>query len=342
LSKETVKELSILIVTWNSAGTIEKVLKELLQEVKDLAAQILVWDNASEDESAQLIESFSEVVLIRSSKNIGYCEAINRLFALAPESSYYLTLNPDALPLPGSIKRLIESVDKDRSVAAATPKLLRSDPSFIATAPAIIDAAGMFFTPQFRHLDRGSGEIDQGQYDTPAYVPGGTGAALLLKGAYLNELALSTREDRLEMLDERFFAYREDAELALRIIRQGYRTRYVPESTFLHVRRVTPERRREIPAELNSISVRNRFLLQDSHFIAEAPTWFRLATGWRNLLVRLATLVSERSSAVGLKEARNLIAESAKLRSSLYSRQQISNREFWRRVSTEIPIRETA
>lgn len=342
LSKETVTDLSILIVVWNHERTIGKVLTSLIESLRGISHKILLWDNCSNDNSLLEIERVSEVTVYRSDKNLGYCEAVNRLIALAPVSRYYLTLNPDALPLNGAIQQMIQVCDRDEVVAAATPKLLRACESLETPSNRVLDAAGMFFTSSFRHLDRGSGEIDHGQYDTPSYVPGGTGAALLLKGVLLPELALSKLEDRLEMLDERFFAYREDAELALRIVRLGYRTRYVPDANFLHVRRVTPERRSKLPTSLNTMSVRNRFLLQDSHFLPEAPLTSVVATSARNLLVRLAARTIERDSLTGLEEASNLIMRSSALKDSLNARQKISNQEFWDRISRAEIIRETA
>ena len=65
-----------------------------------------------------------------------------------------------------------------------------------------------------------------------------------------------------EYFDEAFFAYREDADLAWRAQWMGWRCLYVPEAQGHHVRRVLPERRAELPAEINMHSFKNRFLLR--------------------------------------------------------------------------------
>src|SRR2546430_5142538 len=65
-----------------------------------------------------------------------------------------------------------------------------------------------------------------------------------------------------QYFDEDFFAYREDADLAWRCRLLGWNSIYVPAAVAKHRRRVTPERRAELPREINYHSVKNRFLLR--------------------------------------------------------------------------------
>ena len=65
-----------------------------------------------------------------------------------------------------------------------------------------------------------------------------------------------------QYFDEDFFAYREDADLAWRAQWMGWKCLYVPEARGFHVRRVLPERRSILPADINMHSFKNRFLLR--------------------------------------------------------------------------------
>jgi GT2 family glycosyltransferase len=65
-----------------------------------------------------------------------------------------------------------------------------------------------------------------------------------------------------EFFDEDFFAYREDADLAWRAQILGWRCLYIPAAVGWHVRRVTPERREQLPHLINWHSVKNRFLMR--------------------------------------------------------------------------------
>src|SRR2546430_5993488 len=72
-----------------------------------------------------------------------------------------------------------------------------------------------------------------------------------------------------QYFDEDFFAYREDADLAWRCRLLGWNSIYVPAAVAKHRRRVTPERRSELPKAINYHSVKNRFLLRLNNMTAQ-------------------------------------------------------------------------
>jgi GT2 family glycosyltransferase len=65
-----------------------------------------------------------------------------------------------------------------------------------------------------------------------------------------------------EFFDEDFFAYREDADVAWRAQLMGWQCLYKTLSVSWHVRRVTPERFKELPDLINRHSIKNRFLMR--------------------------------------------------------------------------------
>ena len=121
----------------------------------------------------------------------------------------------------------------------------------------IIDSTGIYFTPNMRHLDRGAEEIDRGQYDRPQYVFGASGAAAFFRRSFIDDVSVEG-----EFFDEEFFAFREDADLAWRAQLMGWKCLYVPTAVAWHVRRVTPERRENLPLIINWHSAKNRFLMR--------------------------------------------------------------------------------
>jgi GT2 family glycosyltransferase len=108
-----------------------------------------------------------------------------------------------------------------------------------------------------RHLDRGADMPDAGQFEKPEEVFGPSGAAAMYRRKALDHVAIDG-----QFFDEEFFAYREDADLAWRCRLYGWTSIYIPSAVALHRRRVTPERRRSLPKEINYHSVKNRFLLR--------------------------------------------------------------------------------
>src|SRR5207244_1165265 len=106
-------------------------------------------------------------------------------------------------------------------------------------------------------LERGGVEPGLGQFDEPGARLGASGAAALYRPVARRTVAIDG-----QYFDEDFFAYREDADLAWRCRLLGWNSIYVPAAVAQHRRRVTPERRRELPKEINYHSVKNRFLLR--------------------------------------------------------------------------------
>ena len=154
-------------------------------------------------------------------------------------------------------------------------KLRRLLPDLSRADPPTLDSTGIVFRRDFRHLDRGSGEVDRGQWDREEEVFGATAAAALYRRAMIEDVSVDG-----EFFDEAFFAYREDADVAWRAQLLGWGCLYVPGAVGYHVRSVLPERRREVPAVLNRHSVKNRFLMRIKN--ADAAVWRRC--GLRGLL----------------------------------------------------------
>jgi GT2 family glycosyltransferase len=151
----------------------------------------------------------------------------------------------------------VDAASHDSRVGSVCGKLLRWSPQQSSELSNVIDSTGVFFTRNMRHLDRGSEESDAGQYDQPQFVFGATGAAALYRRSMIDDVSVFG-----EFFDEAFFADREDADVAWRAQLMGWNCLYVPRAVAWHVRRVTPERREQLPLIINWHSVKNRFLMR--------------------------------------------------------------------------------
>ena len=250
----------VSVVTFNSARYLASCLDSLdAQTYRNI--EIRLWDNASKDRSLEVAAARSRSVSVEaSSRNVGFCAAHNRIIS-STASDYVLVLNPDVELAPDYTETLVRALEKDTSAGSATGKLRRWFPGRMEPSPqgeeATLDTTGMYFTKNQRHLDRGAGEADRGQYECSEYVFGASGAAAFYRRAMLDDIRMGN-----EYFDESFFAYREDADLAWRAQWMGWRCLYVPEALGRHVRRVLPERRAALPPEINMHSFKNRFLLR--------------------------------------------------------------------------------
>jgi GT2 family glycosyltransferase len=285
----------VTIVTYNSSRFLPQCLESLRsQEYRDFSAAL--WDNASEDSSPELVAEAGDLLQTThfSARNIGFCAAHNRLIRSA-DSEYVLVLNPDVVLDRAFLRVLVSAMETDLTAGSATGKLWRRDDSALpgtsSRSARILDSTGIYFTRNQRHLDRGSGEIDTGKYEQSEYVFGASGAAAFYRRRMLDEVAAGG-----EYFDEAFFAYREDADLSWRAQWLGWTCLYVPEAQAFHVRRVLPERRSILPADINMHSFKNRFLLRLKNM--DAGTYARLLfpITARDLSALAYVLVRERSS----------------------------------------------
>ncbi len=333
------------IVTYNSAETIASaVLSIASQEGFTLGENLLlqITDNASHDETRTVINTqycgsqiSGRAALVENTINKGFTGAHNEgiTTALATDAEYVLLLNPDVRLKKNALSHLVAALEADSQAGSACPKLHRAEgPELEPVVPARFDSTGMFITPSIRHFDRGSEELDAGQYDCDEYVFGASGAAVLMRRSFLWDVAKgrTATGTTVEVFDEAFFAYREDADLAWRAQWLGWKCRYVPAAAGYHRRTVLPERRASLPKELNAYSVRNRFLLQANNWQVFANLRCIPAAVLRNVLVVGAACTNELSSFGALSEAIRLFPRALRRRHALLRRKRVSPWEMAR------------
>jgi len=271
--------VSVLIVTWNSAQYLEKCFESIdRQQYRNV--EVVVVDNASTDGTRELLCAREAAWhVFYNAKNVGFAAGQNQAIRAA-KGEWLLCLNPDMVLAEDFIGRLVEAGTAHVEAGSVCGKLLRWDPGSTPERTRIVDSTGIYFTGNMRHLDRGAEERDDGQYDRLQWVFGATGAAAMFRRSMVEAASVDG-----EFFDEDFFSYREDADLAWRAQLMGWKCLYVPVAVAWHVRRVTPERREQLPLLVNWHSVKNRFLMRGKN----ASGWlcWRLfwPVAWRDLMI---------------------------------------------------------
>lgn len=282
--------VTVAIVTHNSSRFIRFCLKHVFeQDCPHL--EIIVVDNASADETLEILGSFHHHVRVISNReNIGFAAAQNQAIRLST-SDWVLTLNPDVRLTPDFITMMVRAGEADDHIGSVSGKLLSMAPDFQIPAEPVLDSTGIYFTPALRHFDRASREPDRGSYENFEYVFGVTGAAALYRRRMIDDISVFG-----EFFDSAFFAYREDADIAWRAQLLGWKCLYTPQAIAYHVRSVLPSNRRSTAALLNMHSVKNRFLLRSKNITFRV--WLRHlpAIVFRDVVVVFACLLRERTS----------------------------------------------
>ena len=271
--------VSVTIVTYNSGRYIKRCLESVLGQ-KGPDIEVIVVDNNSTDGTCDLLEQFEDrCVIVRNPKNLGFAAAQNQAI-LRSRGNWILTLNPDVLLMPYFIQALVEAGRNDPGVGSVCGKLLAMSPDFDIDARPRVDSTGIYFTPNLRHLDRGSREIDNGHYLKREYVFGATAAAALYRREMIDDISVDG-----EFFDPDFFVYREDADVAWRAQLLGWRCLYTPYARGYHVRSVLPGNRRALPRAINMHSVKNRFLMRIKNMTGQLYGKCWLAITARDLVV---------------------------------------------------------
>ncbi|MBN1641290.1 MAG: glycosyltransferase family 2 protein [Anaerolineae bacterium] len=209
--------VSVIIVSWNGRRLLERCIPlTLAQDYAD--REVVVVDNGSTDGTAEWVAStYATVRVIRLERNLGFAGGNNAAIR-ATEGAYVATLNNDAEPSPGWLSALVEAIGRAPEVGMCASRMLR------ANDPTVVDACGLEVDRAGIAWNRRSGERDR-QEHTPYEVFGPCAGAALYRRAMLEQVGL---------FDEDYFAYYEDADLAWRARRAGWRCLYVPAAQVLH------------------------------------------------------------------------------------------------------------
>ena len=284
-------DVSIIVVSKDDAADLPTSLGSALAQ-RGATCETLLVDNASEDASRETAGRLGSAVRILAlPENVGFAAAMNAGID-ASSGRYVLALNPDCRLEPDFAAILARRLDAPDAadVGSASGRLVRGDgPSLIPSG--VLDSTGIYFTASGRHFDRGAGEAAEGRYMEEEEIVGPSGAAGFYRRAALQSARITTG-----YFDADFFLYREDADLAWRLRKLGWRSLYVPSAVAVHRRRNLPERRRQMTELANRHSVKNRFLLRINNQSGGELVRTFVPTFARDAVVVGACLTVERSS----------------------------------------------
>jgi GT2 family glycosyltransferase len=219
-------ELSVIIVSYNVRDLLAGCLRSLYDACPNAAMEVIVVDNASSDGSAQMVrDQFSGVIMIENQTNNGFARANNQGYAVS-QGAYILLLNPDTVVKPGAIKAVINFMAAEPKAGMAACRLLNQDGSLqrsVRRLPSVSEyLLKALFLDRFFYPENRSKLYYRSAPFTIGYP---TGAFMLVRRTALNGGML---------LDDRYFMYSEEKDLAHRLQRNGYGCWFVPGAEIVH------------------------------------------------------------------------------------------------------------
>lgn len=124
MDKNSIKEpvVSVCIANYNGETYISECIDSILNQAFDLPVEIIVHDDASTDNSIQILESsYPQVKLLKSDKNTGFCISNNRMVAQAT-GKFLLLLNNDAQLHTDALQALYDYAKNNESAIIGLPQ----------------------------------------------------------------------------------------------------------------------------------------------------------------------------------------------------------------------------
>jgi GT2 family glycosyltransferase len=202
----------MIIPNWNGRRWLPACL-DAIGDQTQAPAEVIVVDNGSSDGSLEYIRAeHPEVQLIELHTNTGFAHAVNEGLR-ASRADLVALVNTDVVLAPDWVERMAATLSGDPAAASVACKMLwMDDPTKVYDAGDVLRRDGAC-------EQRGRRGRDDGRWDEPGEVFGAcAGAAMYRRAAVLGVGAF----------DERYFAYLEDVDLALRLRMGGWRCRYEP------------------------------------------------------------------------------------------------------------------
>lgn len=210
--------VSIVVLGWGGEDYIRKCLDALSDQTYP-DYEVIVVDNASPDQTAEIVESdYPDVRLIRTERNLGVAGG-NNVGLRAAKGNIMILTNVDTEARPDWIERLVHAFELDPTIGIAGSKLLYPD----------------------GRVQYGGGELDPIQA-TPLHVgrqaSDEPGDAEIRDTGFATGASLAIRREVLEQIgyeDEAYFPIDyEDPDICYRARLAGWRVCYVPQAVSTH------------------------------------------------------------------------------------------------------------
>jgi len=224
-------DLTISIVSYNTADYLHRCLDSIYFNTRDIAFEIIVVDNNSHDDSVAMVQrEFPQVILIANSDNLFFTRAHNQALAIA-QGRHFLILNSDTEVPPETFKKLVTSLDESPDTGAIGCRELHPDDGNIFTGST-------FSTPWIEVLEHTILHSVYRLRDSlwryrMADWPRDTSCDVDV----LTDCFLMVRTDLLRNLggyDERLLLYYTENDLCLRIWKAGYSVHFNAECHYIH------------------------------------------------------------------------------------------------------------
>ncbi|MFH0943086.1 MAG: glycosyltransferase family 2 protein [Candidatus Beckwithbacteria bacterium] len=228
-------DISIIIVNFKTEKlTLQTIASVFQADPPSGRIEVILVDNASQDNTgAKVRKKFPQVKIIQTDKNLGFAGG-NNLGLRQAKGRYILLLNSDTIIQPDTLITMVKFMNENPQVGLSTcrvelvngnidPASHRGFPFPWAAFTYLSGLEKLFpHSPLFSRYHQGWKDLN-----TTHEIDSPVGAFFFLRQKALSQVGL---------LDEKFFMYGEDIDLAFRIKQAGWKIMYVPQTKITHLK----------------------------------------------------------------------------------------------------------
>lgn len=217
------KQLSIVIVNYNVRHFLALCLDSVFSAIAHLDAEVIVVDNASSDESCEMVkQKFPGVIVVENKDNVGFATANNQGVAIA-QGEYVCILNPDTVVGEQVFDTIYAFAKANPKKGAIGVRLVNGTGKFLPECKRNLPLPKVAFQKLF-----GTGDA----YYARNIKADGRGVIHVLVGAFM--FMKKEVYQKAGGFDQQYFMYGEDIDLSHTITQMGYENYYMGDQVVIH------------------------------------------------------------------------------------------------------------
>ena len=221
-------QVAVVVVSYNSAAHLPRLLESLDEHSDGLALRVIVVDNNSTDDSVAVAEQHKAIV-VPLSDNLGYAGAINVGRRLTDGCDAVLVANADVEMEPAALRQLYSSVMASGGVAVPNQldqrgvahKSIRREPTILRQLGEALLGDHLPARPAWAAMI----ERDRDAYTRDGPVDWATGA-LMMTSSGCDRIVGDWQDD--------YFLYSEEVDYARRVREAGFTVRFESSASIRH------------------------------------------------------------------------------------------------------------
>ncbi|MBP1934778.1 GT2 family glycosyltransferase [Ammoniphilus resinae] len=262
-------DLSIILVNYNTKALTLQAIGSVFKSKTNYNIETIVVDNGSTEvglfeETSSL---YPQVIYIQNEGNLGFSKA-NNIGIRRSKGRYILLLNSDTVVQENTFNIVIEYMDRNTSTGACGCKVVlqngsldkackRGFPTPEASAYFMLGLHKLFpRVPKFNQYQLGHLKPDE-EHEVDSLV----GAFMVVRREAMEQVGL---------LDENFFMYGEDIDWCYRIKGAGWKIKYYPKTSILHLKGASSKKK---PIKIIYEFHRAMWLFYNKHYRNKYPLY---------------------------------------------------------------------